>query len=374
MKKVIFNKLFIDIFVFFIVCSLTLTLIVWIMQAVNFLDIVSEDGHSLLTYFAFTLLNIPKIFSKLFLLSFFISIFYILANYEEKNQTLIFWINGINKKDFIQKIILFSIIFSIFSFLISYFVVPYSQNKARSFIRSSNLDFFPSLIKPRKFIDTVEKFTIFIDDKNKNSLNRVIIKDTSKDGSSRLIISKAGKIINFDDEKFIQLKNGIIINYGTNNNLNSFNFKETNINLNQYSTKTTTHPKIQEIKSSEIFNCIMKLKKDIATRSTSKNLVCDKSSLKNLTQELYKRIILPFYIPLIAIVATFICIKSNNNFAYKRYKIQTFLVGVLFVIISQLSINFFNLVSLDGFIIAFLPFVVSLVGYIFFLNRIKKAS
>ena len=166
MKKVIFNKLFLDIFVFFVVCSVTLTLIVWILQAVNFLDIVSEDGHSLLTYFAFSFLNIPKIFSKLFLLSFFISIFYILVNYEEKNQTLIFWINGINKKDFILKIISFSIIFSIFSFLISYIVVPYSQNKARSFIRSSNLDFFPSLIKPRKFIDTVERFTIFIDDKN----------------------------------------------------------------------------------------------------------------------------------------------------------------------------------------------------------------
>ena len=374
MKKVIFNKLFIDIFVFFIVCSMTLTLIVWILQAVNFLDIVSEDGHSLLTYFSFSLLNIPKIFSKLFLLSFFISIFYILTYYEEKNQTLIFWINGINKKDFLQKIILFSIIFSIFSFLISYFVVPYSQNKARSFIRSSNLDFFPSLIKPRKFIDTVERFTIFIDDKNKNSLNRVVIKDISKDGNSRLIISKAGKIINFDNEKFIRLKNGIVINYGINNNLNSFNFKETNINLNQYNTKTTTHPKIQEIKSSEILSCLMKLKKNISSRSESENLICDKSNLKNLTQELYKRIILPFYIPLIAIIATFICIKSNNNFAYKRYKIQIFLVGVLFVIISQLSINLFNLISLDGLIIAFLPLAVSFISYIYYLNRIKKAS
>ena len=374
MKKVIFNKLFIDIFVFFIVCSMTLTLIVWILQAVNFLDIVSEDGHSLLTYFSFSLLNIPKIFSKLFLLSFFISIFYILTYYEEKNQTLIFWINGINKKDFLQKIILFSIIFSIFSFLISYFVVPYSQNKARSFIRSSNLDFFPSLIKPRKFIDTVERFTIFIDDKNKNSLNRVVIKDISKDGNSRLIISKAGKIINFDNEKFIRLKNGIVINYGINNNLNSFNFKETNINLNQYNTKTTTHPKIQEIKSSEILNCLIKLKKNISSRSESENLICDKSNLKNLTQELYKRIILPFYIPLIAIIATFICIKSNNNFAYKRYKIQIFLVGVLFVIISQLSINLFNLISLDGLIIAFLPLAVSFISYIYYLNRIKKAS
>ena len=66
MKKIIFYKLFIDIFVFFVVCSVTLTLIVWVLQAVNFLDIVSEDGHSLLTYFAFSFLNIPKIFSKLF--------------------------------------------------------------------------------------------------------------------------------------------------------------------------------------------------------------------------------------------------------------------------------------------------------------------
>ena len=374
MKKVIFNKLFLDIFVFFVVCSVTLTLIVWILQAVNFLDIVSEDGHSLLTYFAFSFLNIPKIFSKLFLLSFFISIFYILVNYEEKNQTLIFWINGINKKDFILKIISFSIIFSIFSFLISYIVVPYSQNKARSFIRSSNLDFFPSLIKPRKFIDTVERFTIFIDDKNENSLNKVLIKDLSKDGTSRLIISRAGNIINYNDEKFIQLENGVIINYGTNNNLNSFNFKKTNINLNQYSTKTITNPKIQEINSLEIFSCIMKLIEDIKSKSKSENLICDQSNFKNLSQELYKRAILPFYIPLIAIIATFVCVKSNNNFAFKRYKIQIFLTGILFVIISQLSINLFNPISLNGLSLVFLPLVVSLIGYLYFLKKIKKTS
>lgn len=373
MKKVIFNRLFIDIFVFFIVCSTTLTLIVWILQAVNFLDIVSEDGHSLLTYFAFSILNIPKIFSKLFLFSFFISIFYVLTDYEEKNQTLVFWINGINKKEFIQKIILFSIILSIFSLLISYFVVPYSQNKARSFIRSSNLDFFPSLIKPRKFIDTVERFTIFIDDKNEDLLNRVLIKDLSKDGNSRLIISKAGNIINFENKKIIQLIDGIIINYGK-NNLNSFNFKKTNINLNQYSTKTITDPKIQEIKSSEIFNCLMTLRKDITSKLKSENLICNKSNIKNYTQELYKRVIIPFYIPLIAIIATFICIKSNNNFAYKKYKIQIFLVGVLFVIISQMSINLFNPINLGGLAIALIPMVVSFIGYIYFLVKTKKVS
>ena len=79
MKKTIFNNLYSEIFVFFVVCSITLTLIVWILQAVNFLDIVSEDGHSITTYFQYSLLNIPKIFNKLLLLSFFLSLFYILS-------------------------------------------------------------------------------------------------------------------------------------------------------------------------------------------------------------------------------------------------------------------------------------------------------
>ena len=63
MKKLIFRKLFKDILVFFIVFSLSLSVIVWVIQAVNFLDFVSEDGHGFNIYFSYTLLNFPKIFS-----------------------------------------------------------------------------------------------------------------------------------------------------------------------------------------------------------------------------------------------------------------------------------------------------------------------
>ena len=73
------------------------------------------------------------------------------------------------------------------SFLLSCFIVPSTQNKARSFIRQSNLDFFPSLIKPKKFIDTVENLTIFLDEKNGNIVEKIIIKEDN-DKSSQLII------------------------------------------------------------------------------------------------------------------------------------------------------------------------------------------
>ena len=43
---------------------ISLTLIVWVIQAVNYLDFVSEDGHSFKVYFMYSLLSLPKIFNK----------------------------------------------------------------------------------------------------------------------------------------------------------------------------------------------------------------------------------------------------------------------------------------------------------------------
>ena len=44
MKKLIFRKFAKDVFQFFLLVSITISLIVWVIQAVNFLDIVTEDG------------------------------------------------------------------------------------------------------------------------------------------------------------------------------------------------------------------------------------------------------------------------------------------------------------------------------------------
>ena len=373
MKKVIFNKLYFDIIVFFTLCSITLTSIVWILQAVNFLDIVAEDGHGLLTYFSYTTLNIPKIFNKLILLSIFLSIFFIFSNYEEKNQLIIFWINGVNKQKFLNKIIILSILFFFISLSFSYYVVPYTQNKARSFIRSSNLDFFPSLIKPRKFIDTVENFTIFLDNKKNQTINNILIKDSSNSSNSQLIISKSGKITNDENNKFLELNKGIIINF-SNEKLTSFNFKKTNIDLSQYQTKTTITPKIQEIKSSNIIKCISLLLKDKNINISISNLSCNKSFYKNLVQELYKRTILPFYIPLLFIVASFLILKSKNNLNYKYFKIKIFLTGILLIIFSQISVNLASKSNHMSLIFIIVPLILIFLSYIIFLNKIKTSS
>lgn len=374
MKKTIFNNLYNEIFVFFVICSLTLTLIVWILQAVNFLDIISEDGHSISTYFYYSLLNIPKIFNKLLLLSFFLSLYYILNIYEDKNQLVIYWINGINKFEFLKKIIFLSLIFAFFSIILSYFIVPFTQNKARSFIRSSNLDFFPSLIKQRKFIDTVEDLTIFLDYKKENSISRILIKDSSNPNNSQVILAKEGQIINDPENKFLILKDGKIINYGTENNSVSFNFKETNFNLEKYKTKTTTHPKIQEIESHVIIKCLNLLKTNFNSQKFLNDLNCNKSMFKNLIQEIYKRIYLPIYIPLLSIICSFVILKSNYNFDFKLFKIKIFLLGILLIIFSQISVNTVTINSLTGISTVLTPIILIILGMITFRYKINNSN
>ena len=97
MEKLIFKKFSADHAIFFLYIAISISLIVWVIQAVNFLDIVSEDGHSFRIYFLYTILNLPKIFSRILPFIFFISLFYIIVKYENNNELIIFWTTGIKK-------------------------------------------------------------------------------------------------------------------------------------------------------------------------------------------------------------------------------------------------------------------------------------
>ena len=75
-------------------------------------------------------------------LIFFTTFYYILTQYEDNNELKIFWINGVDKRVFLQNVFKYSILFLIFQLVLSSFLVPTSQNKARTFIQNSNIEFY----------------------------------------------------------------------------------------------------------------------------------------------------------------------------------------------------------------------------------------
>ena len=372
MKKIIFTKLKNEILVFFLIFSLALTLIVWVIQAVNYLDIVTEDGHSFLVYFNYTALALPKVFSDLLPFVFFLSVFYIISLYEDKNQLLVYWTHGITKKEFINKIIKFSLIFLILQLLLLIIIVPYTNNKSRSFIRASTLDFFPNLIKPKKFIDTVENLTIFIDSKNdQGEYQNIILKDKTNNENIQTIIAQTGRIISIENQKVLKLNNGQIIQTNSKKDVTTFNFQETKFDLSKYTTKTTTFPKIQELGTKKIIRCTNNLLNNSKNELLFADLVCEKAILTNLIQELFKRLYLPIYIVLMAVVSSLLVLKSKNTPSYSNFKIIIFLIGFILLVIPEILLNFTGINHLNNIIFLLFP-IFCYIGIYQFINFKNK--
>ena len=380
MKKLIFKKFAKDVFQFFLLVSISISLIVWVIQAVNFLDIVTEDGHGFKVYFLYTLLSLPKIFSKILPFIYFISLFYIILKYENENELIIFWTIGIKKIEFVNVLLKFSIFYLILQLLFTTYIVPTTLDKARSYIRGSNVDLFSSIIQEKKFIDVVKDLTIFVEEKNINGdLKNIFLKEKIGENEYQTIIAKEGKIKKYDIKTTLLLFDGKIIN-NNNKKINSFEFSKTEINLSKFTTKTTTHPKIQEIGTYDVLACIVRLKNfNNAYISnvfiTNKKLNnCIPENLKDTFQEIFKRFVSPLYLLTLSLIACLIIIKSKDDYEYFKHKFGLFVLGVITIIISEISIKYSSANTIQNIHIFSLPVLFLVTIYLYIKLKLKKPN
>lgn len=367
MKKLIFNKIRKDTLFLFIALSLSLGLIVWTLQAVNYLDFVTQDGHGFKTYFLYSIFNFPKIIHRLIPFVFFISLFLILTNYETKNELLIFWTHGITKVYFANRILYFSLFLLIFQIFLGGYFSPLSQLKSRMILKDSNINYFTSLIKDGKFINAVNGLTIFIEEKENNgSFKNIFIDDSSK-GTTKMTYANSGEIIDVDKKKVFKLYNGSIINKKE-NKINVFEFDQINIDLSDYSSNTILVPKVQESSSYKLINCSL-----IYFYKIIKNEInCDPSLIKEVNQELLKRFYKPIYIPLIAIMCCFLIIFSKNSYKYKTQSRLTFLFGFILLVFSETTLRYSTSSSFSLIIYLIAPLIFFVIAYSIFKIKSKN--
>ena len=384
MKKLIFLKFLKDTFKTFTIITLSIGTIVWVVQAVNYLDFISEDGHGLMVYFSYTLLNFPKIISRIIPFIFIISLFYQIIDYEKRNELLIFWVNGITKIKFINTIVIYSLVVTLFQIFLSAHVNPLAQGKARSFVLNSNTEFFPSLIKEGKFIDAVKGLTIFIESKDEKGnfkniflSNNFVYERLSEANSkkSEIIYAKKGILINNDSERYFQLIDGRIIK-NDKKKIQEFTFEKINYDLSQYVSNATKYPKIREAPSIFLIKCVYlkalnRLKTDDNKKLGTVFYRCNEGGFKIVLEEFFQRIYKPLYLIILGLVSSLLVLRSKDEMSYNKTKIYLFSFSFILIIISEISLRYsaYNLISTSFFI--FFPIFVFISIYLILLKIYK---
>ena len=377
MKKILFRKLLFDCLIFFTITLFSSSIIIWIFQAVNFLDIIVEDGRNYLVYLNFSLLNFPKVISKLVPFILFFSFLYVIGKYELKNELIIFWNFGINKIDLINFFMKFSFLIMIFQIFLTAIIVPKSQDLARSFLRGSSINYLENFIKPRVFNDAVKNLTIYSNSKDEaGNLKEIYLKKGSGD-NFQITFAKEGQFKKVGKNQFLELNFGETISV-INDKITNFKFKKTDFNLSNFEDNITTYKKTQEVATMNLIRCYHNLM-DLDYLNIDENFEvenCRTENIDNILKELYKRLIIPLYIPVLILVSLLLIFKSKENINYPKYRIFIFMIGFITIILSEMTIRLINedfLKNIKFFIIPII-LVLSLYSNYFFRFKVIRTS
>tara|TARA_Y100000758_G_C15780087_1_gene322992 strand:- start:225 stop:557 length:333 start_codon:yes stop_codon:yes gene_type:complete len=97
MKNTINKYIFYEFLRYFSIALFALAIIVWTIQSVNFLDLVTEDGHAFTTYFAYSILTLSKVVTKLIPFCFMLALVLTITKLEKDNEIIVLWTAGLNK-------------------------------------------------------------------------------------------------------------------------------------------------------------------------------------------------------------------------------------------------------------------------------------
>jgi len=369
MNKTIYKYLFYEFSRYFAATLFALAAIVWTVQAVNYLDLITEDGHAFTIYFSYSFLTLSKVLTKLIPFCSLIATVFTILKLEKDNELIILWTSGLNKINVVNHLMRVAVLVMLLQLIFTTAINPQLLNLSRSLLKNSELKFVSSMFKEKKFNDTVEGLTIFVDEKNEDNIYKnIFIRDDSSVLSSvgtvsSTIFAKVGYMS--DDEKFLILIDGNIQKLNPDGDINIVKFKRTTFSLSGMNTKSISMPKMQETSTLDMLKCIRGINVNMHNCNQTKR------SLMDIKIELNKRFGTPFFIPVIALICCFLLgsRKDKKIYSYSKY-IYPF-IGIVILAAAEVLVRYSGLSWRHTIIYYIGPIVMTLIFYFILLKKFK---
>jgi len=365
LKNKIYKYLSSEILKNFIIILFTFSIIAWAVRAVNFLDLMIEDGYSSIIYFKYSVLNIFTIITRFIPLSFLISLIISIVKFERQQEFLILWTSGLNKIKITHIFLLIAFFITFLQVILGLIINPFTLNKSRALLRDTKSIQIDSVLRVNDFNDSFKGVTFYIGKKNSNGefLNvfindnsgslKTFINEIGVDRSST-IIAKKGLIRN---DKLI-LFDGIVQTLNKKKQIKNIEFMQTELTIRNLTTRTIKQPKIQETSTHVLFKCLVEKNHNKSLQNCSSS-----NNKRDVIETLSRRAVMPLYIPLISIISSFLLIfKKEQKYNYLN-KYIVFVCAFMILIFTEILLRFtgFSLINLSLYF--FTPIVLSLVLY-----------
>ena len=359
----IYSNYLIEIFRTFFIVLFGLSIIALTVRAVNFLDLIVDNGYEISIYFKYSLLNLFGIAPKFIPLSFLLALSIFIIKHQQDSDLIILWTSGVKKIFLVNLFFISSLVILIFYLILTLFLTPIALNKSRTLLSNDNFSSFLPTIKNQQFSDSFKGFTLIVEKKINNELKNIFLHDkgnslkslssNTAETNSTTIISESGISYN----KMMILFNGQIISTKNNSDTEIIKFEQINIDLSNLNTNTIKIPKIQETSTFKLVGCLI-------NNNSKNNVYCNQDLNKEIISTLNRRIIIPLYIPVLALICSLLLIKSRKKY-FSNFVIFSY--SFMIILFTELAVRYTGINNIILFIFILLPFLL-LIALYFYLN------
>jgi len=300
--------------------TFSLTSIVWLTQALRFIDVIVNQGVSIAIFLQLTLLLIPSLLMMILPPAVLCAILFVYNKLKIDSELIVMQAAGLSKWRLAAPALQVAFAVTVLGYAISLYLQPVSYSKFKdmqSFLRNNYVSI---LLQDGVFSNPVDGLTVFIRERDKdNILHGILVHDNRTNDTSVTMMAEIGKLVETPQGPRFLLINGNRQEL-RNGKLSFLNFENYTLDISLYTkamTKRAEDP--QELFISELF--------------TYNDAVSYSENMKRFAEG-HQRLLWPAYSFCMALIAAAVLLSGEFN---RRGHWQRIAIAVVFSVVILFS-------------------------------------
>jgi lipopolysaccharide export system permease protein len=195
----------------FVLILLTLTGIIWITHALREIDLITNQGQTILIFLGITGLLIPILAQVIAPIAFVIAVVYAIDKLNGDAELVVMNASGMSPWQLFRPFLAVAVTVALLVGFISAYLSPNLQRELRDRVTRVRTDFVTNIVQPGRFLTIEGGLTFHVRERQPNGdLSGILIDDRRNPEMRATFLAEQGSIIKKDGGTFLLLENGSI--------------------------------------------------------------------------------------------------------------------------------------------------------------------
>ncbi|MGC2779040.1 MAG: LPS export ABC transporter permease LptF [Bradyrhizobium sp.] len=195
----------------FLMVLFNLTAVIWVTQILRQIDLITNQGQTVLVFLTITSLIIPTLMLILAPISMVIAVAYALVKLNNDSELVVMSAAGISPVRLFRPFLVVALVVSLLVAFVGAYLSPLLQREMNDRLSKIRADVVANIVRPGAFTTVERGLTFHIREKRNNSQFAGIVIDDNRDPTERTtILAEYGQIVETERGTFLVMTDGTV--------------------------------------------------------------------------------------------------------------------------------------------------------------------